>query len=1090
MTISPPPPVQILINVGGGSYVDSIGRTWSADNSFTGGSTYAAAIAIANTTDDTLYHSERYGSFSYAIPVPAAGCYQVSLHFAEIWFGVFGGGGDGSRVFSLDLEGSTLISSYDIHAAAGPAAADIQSVNVDVTDGVLNIDTVPIVENPKLSAIEMTANSGGCGGGGDDPITGLSISSNSPIVLGQTAAFTATVTSGSNISYAWDFGDGTVVNGGAAISHVYATSGNFPVSVTASNSAGPVATSVTMVVQPPPPDPITGLTVSNNGPIAVTQPAQFNATVTGGTEISYSWDFGDGTVRAGSATDSHTYAAPGSYLVTVTANNSVSSANAQTTIVVNPPPDDPITGLSVSSNSPVETGQTASFTTTVTGGSNISYVWDFGDGTIINGAAIADHVYASAGSYTVVVTASNNVSTAAANTTMVVTDPPPPDDPITGLAVAGQSPVAVGSSASFTATVAGGSNISYSWDFGDGTIVAGGSTISHAYAVAGSYTVSVTASNNVSSDTTSMSVTVDMPVAGLSVSSNSPIETGETASFTASVSAGTNLSYSWDFGDGTVVTGGPTADHVYAAAGSYSVSVTASNGVSADTATTTMVVTDPPPPDDPITGLAVAGQSPVAVGSSAAFTATVTGGTNLSYNWDFGDGTVVAGGSSINHVYAAAGSYTVTVTASNNVGSDSASTNVAVELPVTGLTVSSNSPIETGETASFTASIAAGTSVSYEWDFGDGTVVTGGPTADHIYAAAGSYTVAVTASNGISAQSASTTMVVTDPPPPDDPITGLAVVGQSPLAVGTSGAFTATISGGTNISYSWDFGDGTIVAGGSTINHAYAAAGAYTVTVTASNNVGSEIAATSVTVEVPVTGLSLSSNSPVTLGGFSSFTASIAAGTNVTYDWDYGNGLTFTGGPSQSIVYAAAGSYTVEVTARNGVSSQTTSIVMVVNDAPPFQLLINVGGGSYVDTLGRTWVADSGFTGGSTYDAGIAIANTADDVLYQFERYGSFAYDLPLATAGCYNVELHFAEIWFGVFGGGGDGSRIFDVLLEGSVAIDDIDIHALVGPAAATSQDFDIMVTDGSLDIDVAAVVENPKLSAIAINYVGATCP
>jgi Malectin domain len=77
----------ILINSGSStSYTDTRGRVWSADAYFTGGLVFSreSTWAIADTLDDAVYQSERYGAFSYAIPVPAGKNYDVVLHFAEI----------------------------------------------------------------------------------------------------------------------------------------------------------------------------------------------------------------------------------------------------------------------------------------------------------------------------------------------------------------------------------------------------------------------------------------------------------------------------------------------------------------------------------------------------------------------------------------------------------------------------------------------------------------------------------------------------------------------------------------------------------------------------------------------------------------------------------------------------------------------------------------------------------------------------------------------------------------------------------------------------------------------------------------------
>jgi Malectin domain len=59
-------------------------RTWAADQFFTGGIGFSdTSKEIANTLDDTIYQSERWGEFSYEIPVPT-GNYEIIAHLAEM----------------------------------------------------------------------------------------------------------------------------------------------------------------------------------------------------------------------------------------------------------------------------------------------------------------------------------------------------------------------------------------------------------------------------------------------------------------------------------------------------------------------------------------------------------------------------------------------------------------------------------------------------------------------------------------------------------------------------------------------------------------------------------------------------------------------------------------------------------------------------------------------------------------------------------------------------------------------------------------------------------------------------------------------
>src|SRR5258705_407577 len=84
---APPPPASsaVRVNCGGNSYPDSQGRVWSADYGYSGGSTYSTSSWVSNTSDPTLYQTERYanGSFTYQFSVPN-GNYTVNLKFADI----------------------------------------------------------------------------------------------------------------------------------------------------------------------------------------------------------------------------------------------------------------------------------------------------------------------------------------------------------------------------------------------------------------------------------------------------------------------------------------------------------------------------------------------------------------------------------------------------------------------------------------------------------------------------------------------------------------------------------------------------------------------------------------------------------------------------------------------------------------------------------------------------------------------------------------------------------------------------------------------------------------------------------------------
>jgi PKD repeat protein/subtilisin family serine protease len=133
-------------------------------------------------------------------------------------------------------------------------------------------------------------------------------------------------------------------------------------------------------------------------------------------------------------------------------------------------------------------------------------------------------------------------------------------------------------------------------------------------------------------------------------------------------------------------------------------------------------------------------------------------GSIVSYSWDFGDG-ATATGSRVTKRYSAAGTYTVTLTVTDNRGAtNSASQMLTVtspnQPPVASFTFSPANP-NPGDTVTFDASASSdpdGSIVSYSWNFGDGNTASG-VTASHVYSAAGTYTVTLTVTDNQGATS-------------------------------------------------------------------------------------------------------------------------------------------------------------------------------------------------------------------------------------------------------------------------------------------------------------------------------------------------
>ncbi len=151
----------------GGPAVSINGVSWDADEFYSGGGTFSnSGIEILGTDNDFVYQTERFDTgmngFEYNIPVPGDGMYNVSLHFAEIFFGAPGDGetlgGPGQRVFNIDIEGGQgTITDLDIYDEAGAATALVRTFeDVSVTDGSLQISLSSSVREGKISGIEVS----------------------------------------------------------------------------------------------------------------------------------------------------------------------------------------------------------------------------------------------------------------------------------------------------------------------------------------------------------------------------------------------------------------------------------------------------------------------------------------------------------------------------------------------------------------------------------------------------------------------------------------------------------------------------------------------------------------------------------------------------------------------------------------------------------------------------------------------------------------------------------------------------------------------------------------------------------------------
>ncbi|HEY7288914.1 MAG TPA: PKD domain-containing protein [Vicinamibacterales bacterium] len=229
-------------------------------------------------------------------------------------------------------------------------------------------------------------------------------------------------------NYQWSFGDGGSGTG-ATPSHTYLTDGTFAVTLTVTNDRGVTATSAAQQVIVTSTDPFTGDWFFSPSTPAVGQPVFFNAdqvqSSAGHQVTQFNWNFGDGSTGTG-LTPSHTYANAGTYNVVLSVLDDIGRkkvfAAKPVTIGGAAGGSAPVANFTFTPASPVTAPIAVSFdgsSSTSSGGSIVSYVWNFGDGSsaVSTPTPTTSHIYVTpspAAGYTVSLTVIDNSGHASA----------------------------------------------------------------------------------------------------------------------------------------------------------------------------------------------------------------------------------------------------------------------------------------------------------------------------------------------------------------------------------------------------------------------------------------------------------------------------------------------------------------------------------------------------------------------------------------------------------------------------------------------------------------------------------------------------
>ncbi len=823
---------------------------------------------------------------------PSSGVAPLTVEFTDTssgnvtgWLWNFGDGGPAStqqnpsRTYSVP-------GTYDVQLIArGPTGVD-----PEIKRGLIT------VANSVLAAFDAGPRSGPC-----------------PLSVTFTDLSMGAIT-----SWSWDFGDGqtsTLANPG----HLYTDCGTYTVSLTVTGPNGTdtrVESDFVVAALVPPAADFSATPSSGPVPLDV----QFDdATV--GQVTSWSWDFGDGQF-SDLASPLHQYTAEGTYTVTLTATgpggNDVETRSACVR-VTGPPPSAYFEANPTIGPEPL----TVSFLD-VTTGLVSSWAWDFGDGAS-SSERHPLHTYSAPGVYTVTLSVDGpNGPDVRVLTDLITVEPGVPAAAFGAAPTSGPAPLAVQFTDLSTLTVT-----SWAWDFGDGT----GSSAEnpqHVYVTPGLYTVALTVSGPGGSDTLTLADLITVSVPPTSADFDAVPTTGAaplTVTF-EDLSSANVTAWSWDFGDGT----GSSAEdpqHVYAAPGTYDVTLSVTSATGSDLRTRAGLITVlPPPPEPGFEATPSVGTAPLPVQFEDKTTGLVS-----AWSWDFGDGTSSREPEPL-HVFSAPGFYEVSLTVTGPGGSNTLTRAEAVEVipPAPEAFFGAAPTLGPAPLTVQFSDASSGAVTSWAWSFGDGgTSSAASPT--HVYAAPGTYTVTLlTRGPGGADQLVKTDLVTVQVPAPVAGFSAAPTTGVAPLTVQFG-----DLSSGPVTSWAWTFGDGATSSAASPA-HVYSTPGTYTVSLSASGPGGTdvEIQAGLVTVQAPApvagfTAAPTTGEAPLTVQF-----GDLSSGPVTAWAWSFGDGAT-SSAASPAHVYTTPGTYTVSLSASGPGGTDVeiqTDLVTVASSVP------------------------------------------------------------------------------------------------------------------------------------------------------------
>ncbi len=763
--------------------------------------------------------------------------------------------------------------------------------------------TIVDVSTPGTYTVTVTG-SNGCSGSGTAVVTQdveaplVSATSSGALTCANAqVTVRAVVTSGSGpYVYAWQDPRGASIGTSANLN--VSQPGTYTVTVTGGNGCvGSGTVTVTEDYDPP------VVSATSDGTLTCANlQVTLTARVEGNGPYAFVWQ-GPGGASIGTAS-SVDVSEPGTYTVTVTGSN---GCPGTATVTVTEDLEAPAVsatsdGILTCANPQV------TLTAAVSGGRGpFSYAWRNVGGASIGTAVSVD--VAAPGMYTVIVTGGNGCSGTATVEVTQDTGAPVVSAASDGILTCANPQVTL------TAAVSGGRGpFSNVWQNASGASI--GTSASVDVSEAGTYTVTVTGSNGCAGSST-VEVTQDIEAPTVSATSDGILSCSTPqVTLAATITEGRGpFAYVWADVAGRIL--GDEGELVVETPGMYTVTVTGGNGCSGSGSV--VVTQDVEAPQVS----AICGEVLTCANPQVTLMAAVMQGTGpFCYTWQNAAGEILGDHSEL--VVEAAGVYTVTVTGSNGCqGSATVDVTQDVEAPTVSVTrdgvLSCSNP-----QVKLTAAVTGGRSpFTYVWQDGAGNTVGGHSELE--VDTAGTYTVAVTGSNGC--QGSATVEVKQDLEPP---AVGATRDGTLTCA-NPQVMLTAEVTGGRSpFSYAWQNEEGETIAITASVN--VTEPGAYTVTVVGSNGcTGSDTVEVTQDVEAPT--VSATSDGILTCANPQVKLTAAVTGGREPFSYVWVDAFEKRIATSASVDVSVPGIYTVTVTGSNGCAANDS--VIVTQDLEP-----------------------------------------------------------------------------------------------------------------------------------------------------------